>query len=153
MAQTVPDALVVLSTMITPAILILATSSLITATSSRLSRVLERVRHLSDLLRAGGHAPDAKKSFLAQIESNVSRVHLMQRAMTRLYLALTLFILTSFMIGVTLWSKSYTFVPLAIAFFGILGLLDASIRLIIESRKALTVVETEMAFVRQSLGK
>src|SRR3989344_2438526 len=92
----------VLSAMITPAILILACSSLITATSSRLSRVLERVRSLAQDAESAtdGGARKKREFILAQILRSTRRAKLLQRSMMYLYLGLGTLMLTSITIGI-----------------------------------------------------
>ncbi|HWW62636.1 MAG TPA: DUF2721 domain-containing protein, partial [Thermoanaerobaculia bacterium] len=99
------SALEVLSAMITPAVLILASGSLILTTSNRLTRVLDRVREMAKEVESLGDSTDAraddKRTLLfAQLERATRRARLLQHAMTRLYLGLTMFVATSVGIGV-----------------------------------------------------
>src|SRR5690348_14941548 len=92
----------IVSAIITPALLILATSSLITATAHRLSGILERVRDLAKDVEADEKVVSKKKHdfLVAQLEKATRRARLIQRAMVSLYLALGCGILTSVTVGV-----------------------------------------------------
>lgn len=154
MIDTLPSALAVLSAMITPAVLISACASLILATSGRLGRVVDRTRSLSerfeDLMReaAEGEEVQEKRAMLFdQLDKATSRARLLQRAMTRLYLALSVFVGTSVAIGIVATSGSrYTWVPIGLGLVGGGLLLAASVLLIRESRLALAAVYSEMDF-------
>jgi hypothetical protein len=151
-----PSALGVLSAMITPAVLILASSSLILATSARLGRVVDRTRTLSERFVELAHSdPEAelveeeRVMLFDQLDKATRRARLLQRAMTRLYLALSVFLGTSVALGVDAATRQgYAWV---VAFLGIAGvglLFWASVLLIVESRLTLAAVDSEMDFVR-----
>ena len=98
MPFTPPDlhsTLGVLSAMITPAVLILATGSLILTTTNRLVRVVDRVRvMLPEFEAQAEHEPtdaialERRTMMFAQLDRATVRARLIQRALTRLYLAL-----------------------------------------------------------------
>lgn len=154
------SALFVLSAMITPAVLILASSSLILATSARLGRVVDRTRKLSDWFEelARGDEDLAlienRRSILFdQLDKATARARILQRAMTVLYLALALLLADTVAIGVdaaTRQDLGWAVVGLALAAVGLM--LYGSVLLIVESRVALAAVDSEMDFVRR-LGK
>lgn len=154
MIETLPAALAVLSAMITPAVLISACASLILATSARLGRVVDRTRNLSqrfeDLTRetADGEEVQEKRAMLFdQLDKATSRARLLQRAMTRLYLALSVFVGTSVAIGIVATSRTqYAWIPIGLGLVGGGLLLMASVLLIWESRLALAAVYSEMDF-------
>jgi len=78
--------------MITPAVLISACGSMILSTSSRLGRVVDRVRALSDKLEelAGKNAAETKERqgvIFAQLDKLTSRARILQRSMVAFYLA------------------------------------------------------------------
>ena len=79
----------VLGAMITPAVLILASSSLLITTSSRSIRCVDRVRERAEELQALGKGTDEgtekrRKHLYAQLEINTRRARLLQRAMKKL---------------------------------------------------------------------
>lgn len=142
----------VLSAMITPVVLILASGQLIMTTSQRLSRVVERTRKLLDWIKEMVKLNATEASIenevavlFDQLHLNTKRARLLTRAMSSLYITLSIFVATSISIGILDISKAkYTWIPVA---FGIVGaglLFYASILLIKESRLALSAVNTEM---------
>ncbi|HEX6910614.1 MAG TPA: DUF2721 domain-containing protein [Longimicrobium sp.] len=149
----------VLSAMVTPAVLILASSSLVLATSNRLTRAVDRTRAISESI--SDEAKDAERTLLpeerdlllAQLGRTARRAKLLTRALTRLYMALAIFIATSVAIGVVaVTGVAYAWVALGLGFIGALLLFWSSVLLILESRIALTTVYDEMSFV-QRLGE
>src|SRR2546430_13182551 len=100
-----PDAISVLSAMITPAVLISACGSLILATSDRLSKAVMRTREISIALiprspdqRSDGREEERRMLF-TQLDFVTTRSRLLQRALSRLYAALGFFVGTSVAIG------------------------------------------------------
>ncbi len=149
----------VLSAMVTPAVLILASSSLVLATSNRLSRAVDRTRAISESISDEAKdeertlLPEERDLLLAQLGRTARRAKLLTRALTRLYMALAIFIATSVAIGVVAVTRvAYAWVALGLGFIGALLLFWSSLLLILESRIALTAVYDEMSFV-QRLGE
>lgn len=149
----------VLSAMVTPAVLILASSSLVLATSNRLSRAVDRTRTISE--RVTEEAKDEERTLLPeerdllvqQLGRTARRAKLLTRALTRLYTALAIFIATSMAIGVVaVTGVAYAWIALLLGFVGALLLFWSSVLLILESRIALTAVFDEMEYV-QRLGQ
>ena len=96
----------VLTAMITPAILILAAGTLITSTSNRLGRVVDRVRTLSESFEAletgdpkTAFVEERRRHIFNQLDGLTSRARLLQLSMTSYYLALAAFVATSVIIG------------------------------------------------------
>lgn len=150
------DVLQVLSAMITPAVLILASSSLLITTSSRSIRCVDRIRERTAELEAVGSATDdttnARRQHLyEQLQINIRRARLLQRAMSRLYLGISLFIGTSVSIGVvSLLRADAGWIPLLLGFVGAGLLFSASVYLIVESRLAMTVTYAEMDYISRN---
>jgi tetrahydromethanopterin S-methyltransferase subunit E len=157
--ESLSAALAVLSAMITPAVLILACSSLLVATSTRLGRVVDRTRKLSERFEEMSLEDSTAPEDLAaerlrlvfdQLNKAASRARLLQRAMTRLYLGLSVFLATSVAIGIdaaTGWNYAWPAVLLGLVGVGLL--FYASVLLIVESRVALAAIDSEMDFVRR----
>jgi hypothetical protein len=153
-----PDAISVLSAMITPAVLISACGSLILATSDRLSKAVMRTREISSALiprsndqRSEGREEERRMLF-TQLDFVTTRSRLLQRALSRLYAALAFFVGTSVAIGlVAITSNEFkvilTMVPIGLGLFGAGLLLYAAFLLIKESRFALAAVNEEMDFM------
>ncbi|MDQ4138946.1 MAG: DUF2721 domain-containing protein [Bacteroidota bacterium] len=146
------EALTILSAMITPAVLIVASGSLILTTSQRLSRSVERVRSLSDQLRKLTMHPEESTFFedehdilieLIQYASRRSR--LLQQSLTTLYVTLGTFVAISITIGILEFSGlQHTWVLTLLTILGAGFLFYASILLIIESQIAFRAVNYEM---------
>lgn len=143
----------VLSAMITPAVLILASGSLIMTTSSRAIRCNDRVRERAVELEALGKGTDVgteamRQHLYTQLEINMRRAKLLQKAMARLYVGISFFIATSVSIGiVALLHVDVGWIPLVLGFFGAALLFTASVYLIFETRLALATTHTEMDYI------
>jgi hypothetical protein len=150
--------LAILSSMITPAVLILASGSLIMTTSQRLSRVIERVRKISQefMQIEKSHdresANEAKRRILySLLKKSAKRSKLLTRAMTFLYISLGLFVATSLTIGIVgVTHLRYTWIPTAIGMIGAVTLFISSAILIVESRLTYNVIADEVDFVIES---
>ncbi|HEY1025150.1 MAG TPA: DUF2721 domain-containing protein [Sphingobacteriaceae bacterium] len=141
----------ILSAMITPGILIMASSSLILATSQRLSRSIERTRKLTVDLRElikgeNSISPSEEMSVLfQQLGLATRRARLLQRALTVLYFTLFFFISTCVSIAVIyIGLVHFAWIPVASGLSGAVLLFYASLILIRETRLALAAVDTEM---------
>jgi hypothetical protein len=149
----------VLGAMITPAVLILASSSLLITTSSRSIRCVDRVRERAEELQALGKGHDEgtekrRNHLFKQLEINTRRARLLQKAMSRLYLGISFFIATSVAIGViSLIHVDLGFVPMLLGFIGAFLLFSASIFLIFESRLALATTFEEMDYIDRNFMK
>jgi hypothetical protein len=154
------SAITVLTAMITPAVLISACGSMILSTSSRLGRVVDRVRALSEKLeevsQRGNESAFVKERQAAifdQLDKLTSRARLLQRCMVSFYLSLGGFVATSVAIGVVAvlpearYAARYTLAPVVCGLVGALFLFYGSILLIFEARLALSTIHAEMDFV------
>lgn len=139
----------VLSSMITPAVLISACGLLVLSTSTRLGRVVDRTRILAEKARA----PQQGFSDLReQIEWLSQRVLLLRSALTSQYLAIALFVLTSIAIGVvSLVGWMFGWIPVTLELLGALSLLYGSVLLIREARVAIASTLQEISLVKQAI--
>ena len=153
----------VLTAMITPAILILAAGTLITSTSTRLGRVVDRVRALSESFEAletgvpkTAFVEERRRHIFDQLDKLTSRARLLQLSMTFYYVALAAFVATSVIIGflafVTPERTLTPYVPVVASLTGMFFLFTSSILLIYEARLATTAVIDEMHFIT-TLGR
>ena len=141
--------------MITPAVLISACGSMILSTSSRLGRVVDRVRALSDKLEelAQKHTDETKERqgvIFAQLDKLTSRARILQRSMVTFYLATGMFVATSVAIGLVAVlpsSPRYNLVPVVVGLLGACFLFYGSMLLIFEARLALSTIHAEMDFI------
>ena len=149
------SAVAVLTAMITPAVLISACGSMILSTSSRLGRVVDRVRALSDKLdelsgKGADESKDRQTIIFAQLDKLTSRARILQRSMVTFYLATGMFVATSVAIGVVAFvpkRPNYNMVPVVVGLLGACCLFYGSILLIFEARLALSTIHAEMDFV------
>src|SRR5678815_3296193 len=112
-------AIAVLTAMITPAVLISACGSMILSTSSRLGRVVDRVRALSDRLEdiaardeRGPELVERQASIFQQLDKLTSRARILQRCMVTFYLSLGMFVATSVAIGVVPFTGTQRYLSL-----------------------------------------
>jgi hypothetical protein len=151
------SALAVLTAMITPAVLISACGTMILSTSTRLGRVVDRVRSLSDRLEELSHAEDKmvlheERRFVIfeQLDKLTSRARILQRCMVSFYLALGIFVSTSVAIGIVAVSGArYYWIPVVTGLLGACFLFYGSVLLIFEARLALSTIHMEMDFIWQ----
>ncbi len=150
------SAIAVLTAMITPAVLISACGSMILSTSSRLGRVVDRVRGLSDKWESmsddekqTADAMERQAVIFEQLDKLTSRARILQRSMVAFYLAVGMFVATSVAIGVVAFTNNprYNVVPVALGLAGACFLFYGSILLIFEARLALSTIHSEMDFV------
>ena len=143
----------VLSAMVTPAVLILATSNRLTRAVDRTRTISERVADLALEEPDRTMLAEERTLLFDQLGRTARRAKLLTRAMTRLYMALAIFIATSVSIGVVAVTEvAYAWIALGLGFIGAILLFWASLLLIVESRISLTAVYDEMEFV-QALGR
>jgi len=143
--------------MITPAVLISASGLLVLSTSNRLSRVVARVRNLAEKAAAinqsaGKLDEEYKKWLLDQLALLARRAVLLRSALTALYLAITLFVLTSISLGIlSAFSPQYGWIPVTTGLVGSGILLFGSVLLISEGRQAIDSTLQEMNYIRRSV--
>lgn len=156
-----PSDLGVLTSMITPAVLISACAGLILSTSVRLGRVVDRVRGLSEKFEemAGKRADevvlfeDRLAMTFTQLDWLTSRARHLQRAMTTFYLSLGLFVATSVAIGVTAAADGrFAVLPVIFGMIGVALLFVGTLLLGFEATLALKSIHAEMDFLWK-LGK
>ena len=141
--------------MITPAVLISACGTMILSTSTRLGRVVDRVRALSDRLEELTHPgeqlelyEERREVIFVQLDKLTSRARILQRSMVSFYLSLGIFVATSVSIGIVAVSGArYYFVPVVMGLIGACFLFYGSVLLITEARLALGTIHTEMDFI------
>jgi len=144
-----------LTAMITPALLISATGSLVLSTSTRLGRVVDRVRDLEQRLAELITTEDKMsiplydrrlETVVNLLDKVTSRSRILQKAMGAFYYGLCLFILTSVSIGLVGIVGVYRLTPIPIGIIGILFLFYGSILMLRETRMARATIKAEMDF-------
>ncbi len=154
--EPLSSALAVLTAMITPSVLISACGAMILSTSTRLGRVVDRVRSLSDsfeeLVASGEELTlleERRALIFDQLDKLTSRARLLQRSMTSFYGALGIFVSTSVAIGLVaaLGRDGTGWIPVVLGLLGSCFLFYGSVLLIFEARLALSTINAEMDFI------
>lgn len=144
-----------LTAMITPALLISATGSLVLSTSTRLGRVVDRVRALEIRMGELIFAEDKESIPLYEkrvevvvdlIDKVTSRSRILQRAMGAFYYGLMLFVLTSVTIAVAGLFGVYRWMPIIVGIIGIMFIFYGSVLMLKETRMANATINAEMDF-------
>lgn len=144
-----------LTAMVTPTLLISATGSLVLSTSTRLGRVIDRVRDLEKRLGEMIYVEDKSdvplydkrlEVIVDLLDKTTSRSRILQRAMAAFYYGLGFFILTSVTIAVAGLFNIYRWLPIPIGVIGILFLLYGAILMIRETWMATATINAEMDF-------
>jgi hypothetical protein len=144
-----------LTAMITPALLISASGSLVLSTSTRLGRVIDRARdliaRLDDLILMENK--DSMPYHSRRLEANfdlldkvTSRARILQRAMVAFYRGLALYVLTSVSIGISILIPAAIWIPVPVGIIGILFTFYGSLLMMWEAGLATTTVNTEMDY-------
>jgi threonine/homoserine/homoserine lactone efflux protein len=139
----------------TPAFLISAVGSLVLSTSTRLGRVVDRVRsledRLSDLIYVD-HKEDVPlyekrvEVIVDLLDKVTSRSRILQRALAAFYYGLGFFILTSVVIAVAGLFNIYRWAPIPVGIVGIMFIFYGSLLMLRETRMATATINTEMDF-------
>ena len=139
----------------TPSLLISAVGSLVLSTSTRLGRVVDRVRELERRLSELIYVEDKNdiplydkrvEVIVDLLDKATSRSRILQRALAAFYYGVGLFILTSVAISVASLLGIYRWLPIPIGVIGILIVLYGSILMIRETRMATATINAEMDF-------
>jgi hypothetical protein len=149
----------VLGAMITPALLISASGTLVLSTSNRLSRVVDRVRALAkdaeDLpLDSSSESVARKRALIAsQLSGLTARALILRSALASLYTAIGFLVATSIGVGVmTSVNFGASWPAIALAMLGGCALLWGSVLLVREGRLAIGSTLEEMRYVRGLIG-
>lgn len=144
----------ILTSMITPAVLISACGTLIFSTSARLGRIFDRVNVMKGEVEAIvdgkiSHPAERMSHLKGQISLQRRRATLIQKAMAALYTATALFIASSLAIAVNVayGDSGSAWIPTLIALGGGLFLFAASALLLYESRFNLRFVNRSIDFI------
>lgn len=144
----------ILTSMITPAVLISACGTLIFSTSARLGRIFDRVNvmksEIESILASRISYPDERLQHLkGQIGLQKRRAIVIQKSMAALYSATALFIAASLAIAINVayGSADTAWIPTLIALSGGMFLFVASALLLYESRFNLRFVTRHIDFI------
>ncbi|HRH42503.1 MAG TPA: DUF2721 domain-containing protein [Pyrinomonadaceae bacterium] len=144
-----------LTAMVTPTLLISATGSLVLSTSTRLGRVVDRVRELEKRLSELIMVEDKNtiplydkrlETVVNLLDKVTSRARILQKAMSTFYYGLGFFILTSVTIAAAAFFPSYRLIPIPVGIIGIICLFWGSVLMLRETRMATATINVEMDF-------
>ncbi len=144
-----------LTAMVTPTLLISATGSLVLSTSTRLGRVVDRVRELEKRLSELITSEDKESiplydkrldTIVNLLDKVTTRSRILQRAMSAFYYGLGFFILTSVTIAIAGFFNIYRWLPILVGVIGICFLFYGSILMLLETRMATATINAEMDF-------
>jgi len=142
----------VLTGMITPAVLISACGTLIFSTSTRLARIVDRVRQLTAAMEdlfadEPGDFPDEHRAEVElQLSIHARRARLIQWSLTSFYVSLGLFVGTTVSVALVAVLQLAAWLPSTLGILGTLALFYGSVLLINETRVAIRAVNAEMVF-------
>lgn len=151
----------ILSAMITPAVLISASGTLVLSTTNRLGRIVDRVRELNaqaETLPAWDPADEdtqAKRGLIAgQIAHQAQRIGGLQWAVISLYTAIGLLVGCSLTIGLSRASNGWLeWVPVGLGLLGALFLLVAAVYLVRDARLAVRSTLAEMDYIKRMVAR
>jgi hypothetical protein len=142
-----------LSAMFAPAILISACGTLIFSTSTRLARIVDRVRELLEILDRlsrgdiRGAVEERRHEIERQLASHTARGRLIQESLTCLYYALGTLVGATAVLGIGVVVPALPrWVPGALVLLGTLVMFYGCVLLIRETRMALKSIGSEMEF-------
>ena len=141
----------VLQTMITPAVLISATGTLIMSTSNRTAKVSDRVRELAAAAREQAAGP---REFVSrQLELLARRLGLLRSALQALYASMALYVAASLVIGFSnLYDPFHGWIAVGLGLLGAAVMLLGSFRLVLESHLAARSSLEEVEHLRRELS-
>jgi hypothetical protein len=151
--SNIQSALSVLTSMITPALLISACGTFIMSTSIRLGRVVDRARTVSERYEQlvddpakDVHAVPRQEMLDGQLLFLSRRGDLLQRALSMFYVASGTFILSSIAIAVSILFRTSYWLPVLLGLVGAGMLFYGTALMIIEMRVALRSLREETSF-------
>jgi hypothetical protein len=142
-----------LTAMITPALLISASGTLVLTTSTRLGRVIDRARELEMRLNELITTKDKSEIPLYSrrievvfelLDKVTTRSRMLQKALFVFYCSLVMFVLTSLTIAVVGLLNHYAWIPIPVGLIGMLFVFYGSIMMMMESRLATATTNAEM---------
>ncbi|HYP14015.1 MAG TPA: DUF2721 domain-containing protein, partial [Bryobacteraceae bacterium] len=150
-------ALTVLTSMITPALLLSACGTFILSTSQRLGRVIDRVRALTEMMESTVHdearlelVPERRTAIFDMLDRQSRRAKLLANALMIFYVAASAFVATSVAIGVvSIYNPRDAWIPLACGIIGAFLLFIGSLIMMVEARLAVASLRSESAFVNR----
>jgi hypothetical protein len=134
-----------IAAMLSPALLILASGSLIAAALMRLGRVVDRVRALA--------APDAKPGTMEELSHHGRRASLALSAITAYFVAIAFFVAAGAAIALDhALHDTLTWLPIALTLTGMALIVIGVAAMALESRDSAALVAADIARLRERYG-
>jgi hypothetical protein len=150
----------VLAAMITPAVLISASGTLVLSTSNRLGRVVDRIR---ELMTAAEELPDEsveleiveKRAMIAdQVGWLTRRLQMLETTLTILYASIGLLVGSSLTVGLsTATNGALGWLPVGFGLLGAVGLLFGATQLVREARLAVRGTLNEIDHITKVVAR
>lgn len=158
---TLSKGLAVLTSMITPALLLSASGTFILSTSNRLGRCVDRIRKISETLEyqidPATHkplSPERIEMLLRILDYSGRRARILASVMISFYLAAGSFVFTSVAIGVaSMLIDRLSWLPVSMGILGAIFMSYGGLRLIFEARLSEESLLEEIAFVEKGAAK
>jgi hypothetical protein len=146
-------AVATIAAMITPALLLLGSASLVASALMRMARVVDRARILAAIAHDGtlGKSGVSREQLRSWLESHAMRARYAERSITLLYAAIVIFISTCLSIALDRFmGGSLSWLPVVLAISGTLLLLGGGSYMVAESRLSGEQISAE---IRNALSR
>ena len=158
---TLSKGLAVLTSMITPALLLSASGTFILSTSHRLGRCVDRIRRISEQLEFHVDpatqiplSPERIAMLLRMLDYSGRRARMLARVMITFYLAAGSFVATSVSIGVaSLFIDRLSWLPVSLGILGALFMSWGGFWLIVEAKLSQESLLVEIVYVDKTALK
>jgi hypothetical protein len=110
----ISDPLTIVTTAVTPVVMVSATAILISGVNARYISISDRVRNLAHEFRSGDPSPERRQNIHQQMLIFNRRIGLVSWAARTLYVAVGLFVTVALLIGVSMWRRIFSEITLPI---------------------------------------
>ncbi|HLK61299.1 MAG TPA: DUF2721 domain-containing protein [Chthonomonadaceae bacterium] len=138
MGNTTSPALMIISAMITPALLILGSASLVATALQRLARTVDRARALLQIWEQDAQKPERRDEMLNRwLDRYTKRSLLGERVVSAFFAAVGIFVLDCLSIAVDHACRNVlTWLPVSLTIIGMILMFSGAYGMLIESRLA-----------------
>ncbi len=116
---TTGDPLTVVTTAVTPVVMVSATAILISGVNSRYIAISDRVRNLAHEFRSENPPEERRQNIHKQMLIFHRRLELVSWASRTLYIAVGLFVSVALLIGISMWRRIFEAITLPIFILGL----------------------------------
>ncbi len=118
-AGSAADPLTVVTTAVTPVVMVSATAILISGVNSRYIAISDRVRNLAHEFRSENPPEERRRNIHRQMLIFHRRLELVSWASRTLYIAVGLFVSVALLIGISMWRRIFEAITLPIFILGL----------------------------------